>query len=59
MKELIKFAQGVVDRRYENGYGFIYVNLDRKDCQANDDISRSVQVQLTNNSRQTMDYFFI
>jgi hypothetical protein len=41
---------------YENGYGFIYVDLSRKTGQASDDISRSIQVQLTNTSSCYVDY---
>ena len=41
---------------YENGYGYIYVDLSRKEGQASDDISRSIQVQLTNTSSCYVDY---
>ena len=44
---------------WENGYGFVFVNLDRKDSQANDDISRTIQVQYTNGSNVPIDYFWI
>ena len=29
---------------YENGYGFIYVDLSRKQSQASDDVARSIQI---------------
>ena len=41
---------------YENGYGYIYVDLSRKTGQASDDVSRSVQLQLTNTSNCYVDY---
>jgi hypothetical protein len=44
---------------YENGYPFIYVNLERKASQANDDISRSIQIIGTNASSVNVDYYCI
>ena len=44
---------------WENGYRFIYVDLSRRMSQANDDISRSIQVQFTNASTYCTDYYFI
>jgi hypothetical protein len=44
---------------YENGYGYIYVDLSRKTGQASDDISRSIQVQLTNTSNCYVDYVWL
>ena len=41
---------------YENGYGYIYADLSRRTGQASDDISRSIQVQLTNTSSCYVDY---
>ena len=41
---------------YENGYGYMYVDLSRKTGQASDDISRSIQLQLTNTSKCYVDY---
>ena len=40
---------------YENGYGYMYVDLSRKTGPASDDISRSIQVQLTNTSNCYVD----
>ena len=42
---------------YENGYGYLYVDLSRKTGQASDDISRSIQLQLTNTSSCYVDYY--
>ena len=44
---------------FENGYSFIFANLERKDSQANDDIARSVQVMFTNASNVALDVFWI
>ena len=44
---------------FENGYGFVYVDLSRKISQASDDISRSIQVVGTNNSAVCIDYYCI
>ena len=44
---------------YENGYGYVFVNLERKDSQASDDISRSVQVMFTNGSNVALDVFWV
>jgi hypothetical protein len=44
---------------WENGYRFCYVDLSKRMSQANDDISRSIQVSFTNASAYTSDYFFI
>jgi hypothetical protein len=41
---------------YENGYGYIYVDLSRKTGQASDDVSKSIQLQLTNTSNCYCDY---
>ena len=41
---------------YEHGYGYIYTDLSRRTGQASDDISRSIQVQLTNTSNCYVDY---
>jgi hypothetical protein len=40
---------------WENGYGFIFVDLSRKTSQANDDVSRSVQVIGTNATNVALD----
>ena len=44
---------------FENGYGFVYVDLSRKISQASDDISRSIQVVGLNSSAVMMDYYCI
>ena len=44
---------------FENGYGFIYVDLSRKISQASDDISRSIQVVGLNSSAVMVDYYCI
>ena len=44
---------------WENGYRFCYVDLSRRMSQANDDVSRSIQVSFTNASAYTTDYFYI
>ena len=44
---------------WENGYRYCYVDLSRRISQANDDISRSIQVSFTNAAAYTSDYFFI
>lgn len=41
---------------FENGYGYIYVDLSRKISQSSDDISRSIQVVGTNSSLCMVDY---
>jgi hypothetical protein len=44
---------------WENGYRYVFVDLSKRMSQANDDISRSIQVSFTNASAYTCDYFFI
>lgn len=44
---------------YENGYGFIYVDLSRKQSQASDDVARSIQIVGTNSSLVAMDLYCI
>ena len=44
---------------WENGYRYVYVDLSKRMSQANDDISRSIQVSFTNASAYTCDYYFI
>ena len=53
-------SSGLLDQTtWENGYRYHYVDLSRRVSQANDDISRSIQVIYTNNSPVMMDYYFI
>ena len=44
---------------YETGYGWIYVDLSRRASQANDDISRSLQIIGTNISNYAVDLYCI
>jgi hypothetical protein len=44
---------------WENGYRYVYVDLSKRMSQANDDVSRSIQVSFTNASAYTCDYYFI
>ena len=44
---------------WENGYGFVYVDLSRKVSTASDDVSRSYQVLFQNNSNVQCDYIII
>ena len=44
---------------WENGYRFVYVDLSRRMSQANDDISRSLQVSFTNSATYAMDFFYV
>ena len=44
---------------FENGYGYVYVDLSRKISQASDDVSRSIQVVGTNASAVSVDYYCI
>jgi hypothetical protein len=44
---------------YESSYGFIYVDLSRKSGQAQDDVGRSIQVQLTNVGPTAVEYIWI
>ena len=44
---------------WENGYRYCYIDLSRRLSQANDDISRSIQVSFTNSAAYAADYFFI
>jgi hypothetical protein len=44
---------------WENGYRYVYVDLSKRMSQANDDVSRSIQVSFTNSASYACDYFFI
>ena len=44
---------------WENGYRYCYVDLSRRLSQANDDISRSIQVSFTNSAVYAADYIMI
>ena len=53
----LQISSGLISQTdYEAGYGYMYVDLSRKTGQASDDISRSIQVILTNTSSCYVDY---
>ena len=53
------FSSGILSQSdWENGYRFIYVDLCRRLSQANDDISRSIQVIFTNSAAYMIDYWY-
>ena len=53
-------SSGIIGQSdYENGYGYIYVDLSRKMNQAQDDISRSIQIIGTNSSGVQLDLYCI
>ena len=54
----LQLSSGLIDEvAYGNGYGYVYVDLSRKDSQASDDVSRSIQIIGTNAS--TLDVSLI
>ena len=56
----LALSSGLLSQQdWENGYRFIYVDLSRRVSQANDDISRSIQVSFTNSSTYCTDYYFV
>jgi hypothetical protein len=56
----LALSSGLLSQQdWENGYRFCYVDLSRRVSQANDDISRSIQVTFTNSATYCMDYFYI
>ena len=44
---------------FENGYGFIFIDLSRRISQSNDNVSRSIQVQFVNSSAYMADFQYI
>ena len=53
-------SSGLIDQiSWENGYRTYFVDLSRRVSQANDDVSRSIQVVFTNSSPVAMDYYYI
>ena len=44
---------------WENGYRYVYIDLSKRMSQANDDVSRSIQVSFTNSATYAADFFFI
>jgi hypothetical protein len=58
--EIIGSSSGLLTKSdWENAYGFVYVNLDRRPDQSSDDTSRSVQITFTNSSIATLDYYVV
>jgi hypothetical protein len=58
--EIIGSSSGLITKSdWENGYGFVYVNLNRRPDQASDDVSRSVQLSFTNSSKIACDYYVV
>lgn len=56
----LALSSGLLSQQdWENGYRFIYVDLSRRVSQANDDISRSIQVQFQNSATYAIDYFYV
>jgi hypothetical protein len=53
-------SSGIIGQSdFESGYGFVYVDLSRKQSQTSDDISRSIQAVFQNNSGVSIDYYAI
>jgi len=53
-------SSGILSQQdWESGYRYIYVDLSRKASQAQDDISRSIQIIGTNSAAYAMDIFAI
>ena len=58
--EIIGSSSGLLTKSdWENAYGYVYVNLDRRPDQTSDDTSRSVQISFTNSSLITLDYYVV
>lgn len=56
----LALSSGLLSQQeWENGYRFCYIDLSRRVSQANDDISRSIQVSFTNSATYAMDYYYI
>ena len=56
----VGLSSGLISQSdWENGYGFVYVDLARKVSMASDEVSRSYQVQFTNNTNVQCDYIVI
>jgi len=53
-------SSGILSQQdWESGYRYIYVDLSRKASQAQDDISRSIQIIGTNSAAYALDIFAI
>jgi hypothetical protein len=56
----LQLTSGLINKSaLEKGYGWIYVDLSRHASQAEDNVSRSLQVLFTNNNNIAYDYFII
>lgn len=56
----VGLSSGLISQSdWENGYGWVYVDLSRKVSLASDDVSRSYQVLFTNNTNVQCDYIII
>lgn len=56
----LALSSGLLSQQdWENAYRYCYVDLSRRVSQANDDISRSIQVSFTNSSAYCMDFFYV
>ena len=56
----LALSSGLLSQQeWENGYRVCCVDLSRRVSQANDDISRSIQVTFTNSATYCMDYFYV
>jgi len=56
----VGLSSGLISQSdWENGYGFVYVDLARKISTASDEVSRSYQLQFTNNTNVMCDYIVI
>ena len=56
----VGLSRGLISQSdWENGYGFVYVDLARKISTASDEVSRSYQLQFTNNTNVMCDYIVI
>jgi hypothetical protein len=52
-----EISSGVLSQEdYYNGYGFIFVDLSRKQSQARDDEGKSIEIRGTNQSGRTLDF---
>ena len=53
-------SSGIISQaEWTSGYRMSYIDLSRRISQASDDVSRSIQVQFTNQSPVMLDFFYI
>ena len=56
----LALSSGLLSQQdWENGYRVCAIDLSRRVSQANDDISRSIQVSFTNSATYCMDYMYV